>query len=118
MGKSFKILMASFTFLLFCFSLYAQTKMEQVLEISVEISFLQKQLEHLENSVHGQYRQEMVEELYSQRNLRAYAWSSFSQHLERAESFEENARQDEKLAQAIKARLRALAEQINQLEPN
>lgn len=118
MLQVYKIVIASFICSLMYFSLIAQTKAESLLEMQVEISLLQKQLKELEKQAHGAHRQEMVEELYSQRNLRSYAWSSFSQHLENAESSEEKARHDEQLIQAIKARLNALEKQISQLQSN
>jgi transcription initiation factor IIE alpha subunit len=105
-----------FVNLLFIFiSLTAQPHMDKLIEMEIEISALQKQLQALEQKVHVDYHQEMVEELSSQRDWRSYEWSSFSQHLESAEAHEESALRDEKIIEAIKTRLRHLAGQMDML---
>jgi|GEM_PF-5997207 len=97
------------------FSLPAQQPVEQLVDIELEISALKKQLDVLQKRVDTDYRYEMKEELSGQNNMRTYEWSSFSHHLESAEAYEENARGDEKMIEAIKARLQHLSLQVEKL---
>lgn len=98
--------------------LSAQSTIEKLIEIDLEIDLLQKQLEMLEKQADSNYHKEMVEELSSQQNMRSYEWSTFSHHLENAEAYEESARREEKMIEAIKARLHHLAEQLRTLLPD
>ena len=102
-------MLLSFLFILLAFSpLLAEDQDKQpprLTEIEREISNMELQKKQLKSEISSDYHQEMILELYGQKEGKDYEWHGLGESLKNAEISEHKAREKERVLQEINQKL-------------